>query len=580
MPGLSLMRRLAGWHARRAARWRSRRAARWRSRRAAGGRPWCADRRGAVAVIFAFSVMPLAMAIGLASDYSFYVKVQSQLNLAADTAAMQAVRVASEVSRLNGDGSVKSPADYQTAVQTAGQQAGQQWFQAQMGNLVNGVVPIGNIAVNVAYTASPSRFTSSVSYTGTVPTNFGGLFHVASFNVSGASSAVISNAYVEVLMLLDNSSSMLIGATTTDIVALQNATPCSTQSANEGQPMDGDYSWIYPGNYGYRVDGSETAPPNALTGNCDPQYTGPNGTCPYPPTLPNVSQNTSNSNTWICTNGGGTPTPFYYSSTYLGDQNRPGTQYLGTAGVANAPCAFACHDRSDNKDYYGLARSLNPPVTLRLDTVQQAAANVVSTLQGREQETNQFTVGIYQFNSQLQPLYPAASSGQEAGTDLATALSMAQNVKNTPNLSPNSGNTNFPGSANTLAGQVGAAGDGTMPTGPLKNLFIVTDGMENWNGTMGPMTSASSEQICAQFWAKGFSVYVLYTPYLPLPNPYYLYNNKGYAEPTSSSPDVAALKACARYPQNFFQASDPTAINTAMQAMLAAALNSPGRVSN
>ena len=76
----------------------------------------------------------------------------------------------------------------------------------------------------------------------------------------------------------------------------------------------------------------------------------------------------------------------------------------------------------------------------------------------------------------------------------------------------------------------------------------------------------------------GINVFVLYTPYLPLPNPFYLQYDKKYAEPTTSSPILAALKACASTPANFFQASDPAAINTAMQQMLQSALNSPARV--
>ena len=81
---------------------------------------------------------------------------------------------------------------------------------------------------------------------------------------------------------------------------------------------------------------------------------------------------------------------------------------------------------------------------------------------------------------------------------------------------------------------------------------------------MGPMTSATNEQLCTQFWNKGFNVFVLYTPYLPLPNPFYLSSDKQYVEPTQSSPALAALQACARYPANFFQASDPVAILAAI----------------
>ena len=149
-------------------------------RQPAGSRRRLSDRRGAVAVIFGLSVVPLAMTVGLASDYSVYVKVQSQLNLAADTAAMQAVRVASEV-----NGSKMSPSDFQSAVQTAGQQAGQQWFKAQMGNLVNGVVPDGNVVVNVTYNPMGSRFTSNVSYTSRLPSFSDCTEHLCEDRLSG-----------------------------------------------------------------------------------------------------------------------------------------------------------------------------------------------------------------------------------------------------------------------------------------------------------------------------------------------------------------------------------------------------------
>jgi hypothetical protein len=41
---------------------------------------------------------------------------------------------------------------------------------------------------------------------------------------------------------------------------------------------------------------------------------------------------------------------------------------------------------------------------------------------------------------------------------------------------------------------------------------------------------------------------------------------------------MAALRACASSPGNFYTASNPADISTAMQAMLSAALNSAARV--
>ncbi|WP_428375571.1 hypothetical protein [Lichenicoccus sp.] len=89
----------------------------------------------------------------------------------------------------------------------------------------------------MTYNPSPSSFTALATYAGTVTVPFLGPLNLGTWPISGTATAVISNSYVEVLMLLDTSSSMLIGATTTDIVGLERATPCSTQSANEAQPM-------------------------------------------------------------------------------------------------------------------------------------------------------------------------------------------------------------------------------------------------------------------------------------------------------------------------------------------------------
>lgn len=544
-----------------------------------------ADRRGAVAVIFAMSVVPLAMIVGLASDYSFYAKVQSQLDLAADTAAMQAVRVASEVSATDSSGNPKSPSVYQADVQTAGQKAGQQWFQAQMANLVNGSVPASNVIVNVAYNSTSSnRFTANVSYTGTVPTNFGGLFGVPSFSIGNGSgsTAVISNTFVEVLMLLDNSSSMLIPATLAGIVQMENATPCSkvgidgrhTMYAISEKPgralANYWWNWDYSSStYGYNESGSGTSnnppPASPVNGNCDPSYTGDKTACFYVPAMPNISA----SNTWLCTNNGGLKTQYNNQTYYL----------------AQAPCAFACHtDSSGNgNDFYGLATSNN--IQLRLNVVQNAAASVIATLQAKKQ-TNQFSVGVYTFNDSLSAVWPTSG---EATTDLTTAQSKVQAMTAPvtilkPNGTPN-GNTDFPDSIQSLNQIATNAGNGNTSAAPLKNLFIVTDGVNELASqvTVSTMTSATNEQLCSLFWAKGFNVYVLYTPYLPIPSAKYQTEVMSYTEPTQTNPTpqtVAALQACARYPSNFFVASDPNAISTAMQTMLALALNSPGRVMN
>jgi len=353
------------------------------------------------------------------------------------------------------------------------------------------------------------------------------------------------------------------------------------------------YSWVYPAHVGY--PGLDDPYSSTLGIQQTPPYT--------PPGLPQPS-NSQCYQTWMTPYQAGTqsdqdqyPKLCFYLPTYQASTNIQATGYCPSGGGANgstaepigtpqAPCAFACHDRTDNNDYYNLAKNkLN--IQLRLDVVHAAASQVVKTLQSYSQIANQFSIGIYEFNSVLQAVYPTTGSG-ESGTDLGAASTAISNAQ--PPLTTDQGNTYFQASATALANILTPAGNGASSSTPVKNLFIVTDGLSDMsvNGEqfLGTITSASNEQICQMFKDKGFNVFVLYTTYLPVPTATYLDPSQKnlyaqqYAEPTNGdSPIVQALKACASSPSNYFLASNSSDINTAMQQMLQAALNSAGRIS-
>ena len=252
------------------------------------------DKRGVIAEIYVLLFLTMLMIVALAVDYGFYIQAKSQLNLGADAAALQAVRVASQI---YASTSCASAACSNSAA-LAGKAAGEQWFAAQVGRLA--FTSAGPV-VTVAFSQSPPGFTSTVSYNGSVATHLAKIFGYASFPVSGSVSAVKSNSYIEVMMLLDVSSSMLIGATTADIVTLETATMCSTQSATAGQDM-GNYAWNYTGNYGYGAN--TTKPPtNTTNGGCDPRYHGAASACFYAPAAIAAQLDA----TGQCKNGGGAP---------------------------------------------------------------------------------------------------------------------------------------------------------------------------------------------------------------------------------------------------------------------------------
>ena len=539
--------------------------------------------RGSVSIMFAGMAIPLVIAAGLAIDYSFYVQAQSQLDTAADAGALHAVRIAA--------------ADFvagQTVAQAiaAGTLAGQQWFDAQLGNIsdVNTVTPL---VQPVVYHGDTGTFTDTVSYSGSVATHVAGaVTSTPMWSITGTASASISaDAYSGFYFLIDNSSSMLIGATQADIIKIEGVTMCAPTATAIAAAQDmGNYSWTYPSGTGY--GGGQTIPPllpvGQQVGSCYPTFTGGSAQCPYPPSLPqfNVITQTQTTVPILDKNGfcpAGTGIPDGSSSPHYD----PPTQMKIVGNIPQAPCGFACHTGDGVHDYYTAVRNSGENITLRFDVIQAAAANVMNTLISKEQITNQFSVGVYQFNNTVTQVHPAPSGAfVEADNNLTGAQADIQGIA-TPVVGDNA-NTNFPGAVTYLAANLKPAGDGSSQTSRTKNLFIITDGLEDDNNNgrfIGALTSGSPEPYCSKLKSLGFNIFVLYTPYYPLPNPFYLNNGpRNYVEPTvppaTSNPVIAGLQACASQPTQYYQANNAAEVNAALQLAVQTALASPGRITN
>ncbi len=180
------------------------------------------DRQAGVTVLFATALVPIILLLGLVYSYSFATLAKQQLDLAADTAAMAAASTAAR-------GFVAQEADYISQ----GNAAGDQWFQQQSANISD---MIGTATDTVNVTQTGGTFQATVSYSANIGTFlsgwFGGTIQTKSkgqstdntstgFSESNTSVAIIStNAFVNVDFLLDNSSSMMIGATEADIQQL------------------------------------------------------------------------------------------------------------------------------------------------------------------------------------------------------------------------------------------------------------------------------------------------------------------------------------------------------------------------
>jgi hypothetical protein len=361
---------------------------------------------------------------------------------------------------------------------------------------------------------------------------------------------------------------------------------------------------------GGTAEANELVPPtNMQQGACDSRFTGPSGSsvpasvnqCPYLPQTLNLKVTTTLTGSYAqCVNnlgalsGGITTTAYSVSPTPspLPSGKTYASYAITNANTPAAPCAFACHWTSTlvsgtnySNDYYGLARQNN--ITLRFDVVQSAAETVVQDLINylpNSPVAAPFSVGVYTFNTSLGTLYappatPATTASSEQ-TELNAALAAITNYS-TPVIptSANNGDTDFPDSMASMATILGTSGSGATPSTPRKNLFLVTDGVVDYvdssgNRTEGPIDTTE----CTAIKNQGVTIYVLYTDYYPLPNDYYLDNIKQYTEPYASSQVYNALLSCASAPSTFFEASDSSSINTAMQQMLKIALTSPGRL--
>jgi Flp pilus assembly protein TadG len=577
--------------------------------------------RGAVAMIFALSLVPLVLIAALAIDYSFFAEARSQVQLAADAAVTHAVRAAAGTYSLELSQSV-AVATAKTDAIAAGETAGANWFAAQLGLLPTASVPStspnssctgkANPCVVVAALTSGAGFSGSVTYQGNYPPFFDRIFKSnATWYIAGASNAQAQYNYVEIMMLIDTSASMLIGATPADITTLETYDVCpptnrvSTTAGDTelyiaaatrpGDLVDGDNK-VNGRTYQYRA-APNSSPPSSPTSygtttaenadNFDFRTVVATGHMTYPTGDTDKGADDSTGN---CYNGG----------TAATDYQQPGlADSVNNPGNAGVPCGFACHSTTTGEtasggssysaDLYGFARYIGSLQTLklRLDYVLAATEQVITAMINNEQTSNEFSIGVYQFNTALSNstnVAVLASGAQgtpgdaigdttyEATYDLPDALKAVQGVdyQITPgettlpavvplyNNQPD-GNTNFTlAVTNFLAGKatngnaLAAVSTTTAnsQSNPQKDIFIVTDGLEDecahctGSRVMGEMTSVASEApagglnaatgSCAKFKKLGYTVYVLYIDYYPVPH--YTYYVTNVVDPTATSP--------------------------------------------
>jgi hypothetical protein len=173
------------------------------------------EKRGNVVTLFALSMVPVLAITGGAVDYGRADNIRTRLQLAADTASVGSV--AKNSPAFAAAGSMTSDGPIPVGVTDAT-------------NIFN-----GNMAGQTGYTlnyvtASVTRTSGSVSsnvqFSATIPTTFMSAVGMANITVTGSSTSVTSMPqYIDFYLLLDNSPSMGVAATPTDVTTMVNNTP-------------------------------------------------------------------------------------------------------------------------------------------------------------------------------------------------------------------------------------------------------------------------------------------------------------------------------------------------------------------
>ena len=161
-------------------------------------RRFVGDRKGNVAIIFAFSLMPIALLTGMGIDYTSATTKKSMIDAAADAAALSGV----------------TPT-LMSQPSAASISAAQKMFDSQVAN-IPGLDSAPVATVNA--TDNGLKRTVTVTYTAASKNSFAGVLGANTWALSGNSQATATVApNIDFYLLLDNSPSMAIAATTAGI---------------------------------------------------------------------------------------------------------------------------------------------------------------------------------------------------------------------------------------------------------------------------------------------------------------------------------------------------------------------------
>jgi Flp pilus assembly protein TadG len=175
------------------------------------------DRSGNFGIMTALLMVPLVGTAGLALDYAHALSLRTQLYAAADAAAVGSISEKSDAVAaamiMQGNGTIS----------VAKTDARSIFFSQMSGELTS--VPV-NLSIDVTKTAN--KLNSTVTFSATVPTTFMHVLGQDAITISGTATAEYQTAsFMDFYILLDNTPSMGVGATPTDVSKLEAKTGCA-----------------------------------------------------------------------------------------------------------------------------------------------------------------------------------------------------------------------------------------------------------------------------------------------------------------------------------------------------------------
>ena len=247
-------------------------------------------------------------------------------------------------------------------------------------------------------------------------------------------------------------------------------------------------------------------------------------------------------------------------------------------------CVFACHYAG----FQGYTYAKNYSIPLRIDTVGQAISAMIATANQQEQNNgiaNEYRIGLYPFivhAIDAAPLSANFSNAQTVSNSLgSTYLDQGWANSSQPTASNGtqigSGGTHFEYLQNDMPNYIKPFGNGQTAAAPQPFLFLISDGVDNaqtyspWTGSQPQLPNTN---FCSYAKSYGFTVAVLYIPYVPIANPNANFAGDEDDKANAVIPQVSStLQNCAS-PGFFFTASSQSAIQAAMQTMFVQAVQS------